>query len=346
MRVVVLGATGNVGSALIDALGADDRVAEIVGFARRAPSFRPPKVRWVTGDVRTADLAALFDGAAAVVHLIWKIQPSHDRAETRSVNIDGTERVLDAVRRSRVPVLVHASSLAAYSPGPDDPRRAVDETWPTGGIATSFYARDKAAVERRLDALEAELSSLRLVRLRPGMIFQRSAAEQIRRYFLGPLWPSAVVRPGWLPIAPVPHDLRANVVHAEDVAEAYRLAVVSPQAFGAYNVAATQPLTSRIIADTLGGLPLPIPMRSLRTLAELSWKAHLQPSPPGWIDLAAMSPLMDCSRLRALGWHPRHTARATFRELLDGLRDRAGGDTAPLAPGERGDELRSGVGGR
>ncbi len=346
MRVVVLGATGNVGSALIDALVADERIEQIVGFARRAPTFRPPKVRWATGDIRTADLTGLLDGAAAVVHLVWKIQPSRDRAETRSVNLDGTDRVIDAVRRSKVPVLVHASSLAAYSPGPDDPRHAVDETWPTNGIATSFYARDKAAAERRLDALEAELPSLRLVRLRPGLIFQRSAAEEVRRYFLGPLWPSPLVRPGLVPLAPVPRDLRAQVVHAQDVAEAYRLAIVSPQAFGAYNVAATQPLTSRTIADALGGIPLPIPIRWLRGVAEWSWKARLQPTPPGWVDLAAMSPLMDCSRLEALGWRPRHSAFETMRELLEGLRDGTGGPTPPLAPGQRRRELRTGVGGR
>jgi UDP-glucose 4-epimerase len=345
MRVVVLGATGNVGSALIAALVADERIEQIVGFARRAPAFRPPKVRWVTGDIRTADLTSLLDGAAAVVHLVWKIQPSRIRAETRSVNIDGTERVLEAVRRAKVPVLVHASSLAAYSPGPDDPERAVDETWPTGGIASSFYARDKAAAERRLDTLEAELPSLRLVRLRPGLIFQRSAAEEIRRYFLGPLWPSPLVRPGLVPLAPVPRDLRAQVVHAEDVAEAYRLAIVSPQAFGAYNVAASQPLTSRTIAEALGGLPVPVPIRGLRRAAELTWKAHLQPTPPGWVDLAAMAPLMDCSRLRALDWRPRHTAAETLRELLEGLRDRAGGHTPPLTPGGRRQQLRTGIGG-
>src|SRR5690606_38511846 len=94
MRVVVLGATGNVGTPLIAALAADERIAEIVGFARRDPGIVAPKVRWVTGDIRTADLAALCDGAAAVVHLVWKIQPSHDRAETRSVNLDGTARVI------------------------------------------------------------------------------------------------------------------------------------------------------------------------------------------------------------------------------------------------------------
>ncbi len=345
MRVVVLGATGNVGTALLDALAGDDRIDEIVGFARRAPSVTVPKVRWVTGDIRTADLAALFAGAAAVVNLVWRIQPSRDREETRSVNLDGTDRVIDAVRRSKVPVLVHASSLAAYSPGPDDPLARVDETWPTGGIATSFYARDKAAAEQRLDALEAELPSLRLVRLRPGMTFQRSAAEQIRRYFLGPFWPSPLVRPGFVPLAPVPSDVFAQVVHAEDVAQAYHLAIVSPQAVGAYNVAAPDPVSPRMVADTLGGLPLPIPARHLHVIADLTWKARLQPTPAGWIDLAALAPLMDCSRLTALGWKPRHSGRETLRELLDGLRDRAAGRTPPLLRGGRLDQLRTGVGG-
>lgn len=345
MRVVVLGATGNVGSALLASLAGDDRIDEIVGFARRAPSFSVPKTRWVTGDIRSADLTALCDGAAAVVNLVWKIQPSRDRDETRSVNVGGTERVIEAVRRSRVPVLVHASSLAAYSPGPDDPLGLVDETWPTGGISTSFYARDKAAAERRLDALEAELPNLRIVRLRPGMIFQRAAAEQIRRYFLGPFWPSPLVRPGFVPVAPVPKDVFAQVVHADDVAEVYRLAIVSPQAVGAYNVAAPGPLTPRMIAETLGGVPLPISSRQLRAIADLTWKARLQPTPPGWVDLATLSPLMDCSRLTALGWTPRHDGRSTLRELLEGFRDRAGGRTPPLVAGGRVEQLRSGVGG-
>lgn len=345
MRVVVLGATGNVGSALLDALVRDERIGEIVGFARRAPDVDVSKVRWATGDIRTADLTALLDGAAAVVNLVWKIQPSRVRDETRSVNIDGTQRVIDAVRRSRVPVLVHASSLAAYSPGPDDPVRRVDETWPTGGIATSFYARDKAEAERRLDLLEAELPSLRLVRLRPALIFQRAAAEEIRRYFLGPFWPSPLIGPGRTPLAPAVRDLHAQVVHAADVAEAYRLAIVSPQAFGAYNVAAPDVISPRTLADVLGGVPVPLTTRALRRLAELTYRARVQPTPPGWVDLAALSPLMDCSRLTALGWAPRHSGRDTVRELLAGLRDRAGGPTPPLARGGRRSQLRNGVGG-
>src|SRR5215211_7352812 len=129
MRVVVLGATGNVGTSVVAALSEEPRVEEIVGVARRAPSAALPRVRWETADVVRDDLVPLFRDAAAVVHLAWLIQPSRDRAATRAVNVDGSARVFRAVAEAGVPALVYASSVGAYSPGPKD--RRVDETWPT-----------------------------------------------------------------------------------------------------------------------------------------------------------------------------------------------------------------------
>jgi hypothetical protein len=83
----------------------------------------------------------------------------------------------------------------------------------------------------------------------------------------------------------------------------------------------------------------------------VSWRLHLQPTPPGWVDLALGVPLMDCGRARAeLGWEPRTSASDALRELLEGMRERAGASTPPLAPGTggplRAGELRSGVGER
>lgn len=351
MRVVVTGATGNVGSALLRALATEDAVDEVVGLARRRPDGPPPpKVRWETGDVLHHDLEATFAGAAAVVHLAWLIQPSRDRDATRAVNVDGTARVLDAVAAAGVPTVVHASSLAAYGPAEhrgDDGRAG--ETHPTTGIATSFYSRDKVAAERLLDAFEGEHPDVRAVRLRPGLIFQRSAAQEIRRYFLGPFWPNALVRPGRLPIAPVPRSIRFQVVHADDVADAYRRAVVDPTMRGAYNVAAEPVITPRRFADVLGGLPLPLPTPVLRLAASATWWGRVQPTPAGWVDLGAQAPLMDTSRLRATGWVPRHDGPAVLHELLAGLRDGAGGATPPLAADAGGPlrarEFRTGVGG-
>lgn len=53
MRIVVTGATGNVGTSLVSARAAEPQVSEIVGIARRMPQWRPPKTRWVAADVAT-----------------------------------------------------------------------------------------------------------------------------------------------------------------------------------------------------------------------------------------------------------------------------------------------------
>src|SRR5581483_5749342 len=180
MRVVVIGATGNAGTSVLRALTADSAVDSVVGMARRLPVRRDGEgVEWHSADVRSSELVPLFRGADAVVHLAWLIQPSRDLDELRSVNVDGSARVFDAVAAADVPALVYASSVGAYSEGPKD--RLVDESWPTDGVPTSFYSRHKAEVERLLDTFEREHPYVRVVRLRPGLIFKRSAATGIRR---------------------------------------------------------------------------------------------------------------------------------------------------------------------
>jgi nucleoside-diphosphate-sugar epimerase len=228
-----------------------------------------------------------------------------------------------------VGTIVYASSVGAYSAGPKD--RAVDESWDTHGIPTSFYSRHKAAVERILDSFEAAHPQIRVVRLRPGLIFQREAASEIRRYFVGPLLPDALVRRGLIPIVPRMERLRFQAVHSHDIGEAYRLAVVNPDAHGAYNVAADPVLDADELGRALGARPVGVPAAALRLAAQLTWKARLQPTPPGWLDLALGVPIMDTTRARTeLGWTPRHTAVDAFLELFHGLRDGAGYGTPPL----------------
>src|SRR5436305_8330356 len=194
MRVVVVGATGNVGTSLLEALVSEPQVEEIVAVARRSPRRRFPRTGFVAADVTKADLMPVFRGAAAVVHLAWLIQPGRDEALTRRVNVAGSERVFGAAVEAGVPSILYASSIGAYSPGPKD--RLVDESWPTEGIRSSFYSRHKVAVERTLDRLERERPELRVVRMRPALIFKAEAATEIRRRFAGPLRRGTLLRPG------------------------------------------------------------------------------------------------------------------------------------------------------
>jgi nucleoside-diphosphate-sugar epimerase len=141
MRVVIVGATGNTGTSVLSALAGEPAVDAILGVARRRPELEAAKTEWAEADVVTDDLGPLFAGADVVVHLAWAIQPSHDLPALRRTNVEGSRRVFRAVADADVPALVHASSVGAYSPGPKD--RQVDESWPTEGTPTSFYARHK-----------------------------------------------------------------------------------------------------------------------------------------------------------------------------------------------------------
>jgi nucleoside-diphosphate-sugar epimerase len=330
VRVVVTGATGNVGLSVLRALQADPEVESICGLARRRPGLTLPRTTWTEVDVAHADLAPAFEGADAVVHLAWLIQPSRDESITRAVNVGGTQRVLDGVDAAGVPALVYASSVGAYAPGPKD--RAVDESWPTTGIPTSYYSRHKAETERMLDRFEAERPGVRVVRMRPGLIFQREAASEIRRLFAGRLLPRVLLRPGLIPVIPTTERLRFQAVHSHDVGEAYHQAV-RRDVRGAFNLAADPVLDAATLARALRARAVPVPRRWLRRGVELTWKAHLQPTSPDWLDMALEVPLMDSSRARSqLGWEPTHSATDTLLELLTGMREGAGAATAPLAP--------------
>jgi len=348
MKVLVVGASGNVGTSVVGALSRAPEVEQILGLARRLPSLELPKLRWARADITTDDLVPHFRGADAVVHLAWAIQPGHDEATLERINVGGSARVFDAVAAAGVPSLVHASSVGAYSPGPKN--RPVDESWPTDGIPTSTYSRHKAAVERLLDTFEAAQPGTRVVRLRPGLIFKAEAASEIRRLFLGPFFPRFLANPRLIPLVPRTPRLRFQAVHSDDVGDAYRRAVLGA-ASGAFNVAAEPPIGPSELARLLGARPVPVPARVLRTAASLTWRAHLQPAGPGWIDLALGAPLMDTARAREeLGWNPAASSLEALTDLLRGLREGRGAATPPLDPRAGGrarlGELATGVGER
>jgi nucleoside-diphosphate-sugar epimerase len=349
VRIAVTGASGNLGSSVLAALDNDPGVEGIVGIARRQPQQQAPRVRWVSADVAVDDLVPAFAGADAVIHLAWLIQPSRDPQMTWSANVMGSARVFQAAADAGVPALIYASSVGAYSPGPKD--HPVAESWPTDGVPTCIYSREKAYVERILDAFEMRHPQLRVVRLRPGFVFKRAAASGIRRLFAGPWLPTPLLRPEFIPVVPRLPQLRFQAVHSLDVGEAFRLAALRTGAHGAYNVAAEPPLGPDELAALFHAHTVGVSRGLLRCLAALAWHARLVPTEPGMVDLLLAAPLMDTTRARdELGWRPRHSAGDALRELIEGMHESAGAGTPPLhpTPGMSGrlSELGTGVGAR
>lgn len=340
MRVAVVGASGNVGTAVLRALVDSERVDDVVAIARRIPDLAAEPYRfatWHSIDLATAESAReledAFTGVDSVIHLAWLIQPSRKRELLRRVNVDGTARVAGAAAAAGVRTLVVASSVGAYSPARDSLPH--DEGWPTEGIASSDYSVDKAAQERFLDKFEADHPGIAVSRMRTALVFQADAGAEIQRLFLGPLLPSRLLRRLVLPGIPLPQGIRLQVVHAEDAASAYVLAALGGQR-GAFNIAADQVLAAEDLAAALRARrPWPVRPGIARAAMNLAYRAHAIPAGPGWLDMGMQVPVMDCARAKAtLRWSPRWTARQALEDLVGGMQKHRGTASPVLRPND------------
>lgn len=140
------------------------------------------------------------------------------------------------------------------------------------------------------------------------------------------------MRPGRVPAVPDVPGARIQAVHADDVGDAYRRAVVG-DVRGAFNLAADPVLTPASVAAAVRSRTVPVPARLMRALVTTSWVLRAQPTSPDWLDLMIDPPLLDTTRARTeLGWAPAHSATDALCEFLEGIADGAGGATPPARP--------------
>lgn len=334
MRIVITGASGNVGTALLRALQEADPSHELVGVVRRPPEADDAYagVQWHALDLAdrgvATSLRSTVEGADAVVHLAWGFQPTRNTEYLTRLGVGGTTAVLDATHEVGVPHLLHMSSVGAYAAGRYGER--VDESWPATGIRTSPYSRDKAAAEAVLDDYELEHgdSGVRITRMRPGFIVQRAAASGLMRYAL----------PGWvpmrlvplLPLLPLDRTLCIPLIHADDVAAAF-VSAIERRAGGPFNLAADPPVDRDAVAEVLGAKAIQLPSGVLGTIVDLTWRARLQPIDRGWLDMAFSVPLLDTARARReLQWTPQWSSTDALADVIKGVAEGAHTASAPL----------------
>src|SRR3954449_9199889 len=152
--VAVTGPTGTFGHGLMPLLQADDRIARIVGIARRPfdPAGRGwTKMTYRQGDVRDpAALEDAFRDADVVVHLAFMITGNASRETIRAINVEGTLNVFRAAAAAGAKRFVYASSVAAYGFHDDNPVPMTEEH-PTRPASRLFYAQEKAELEHLLE---------------------------------------------------------------------------------------------------------------------------------------------------------------------------------------------------
>jgi dihydroflavonol-4-reductase len=249
--VLVTGATGMVGSALVRQLVAEGQPVRILArVPARLELLDGARVEVIPGDITDLDsVRTAVSGTACVWHAAGLIDLGGARAARRlfEVNEGGTANVVDAVRDEGAIRLVHVSSIAAIG-RPADAGAALDEETPwTTSSNTTAYALSKRAAEMQVQRGVAE--GVDAVIVNPALIFGRGRPGE------GTMRIVERVAAGQARIAP---PGRACFVDAEDVAEGMRAAMHRGQTgerylLGGENLSWLDALT--VLAKALGQRP-------------------------------------------------------------------------------------------
>jgi nucleoside-diphosphate-sugar epimerase len=327
--VAVTGPTGTFGFGLVPLLQADERVARVIGIARRP--FDPAEHGWTKmtyrqGDVRDpATLEQAFRGADVVVHLAFLVMGPSGGVDTRAVNVDGTLNAFRAATAAGASRFVYASSVAAYGFHADNPV-GMTEDWPARPADHLSYAQEKAELEHLLAAEAEAHPGLGVYVLRPPIVLGPhtfGAKELVSGPLaglarsLGHLAERATRLPVPLP-APVP-ALPVQFVHEDDVGRALVLCAVGAGPPGTYNIAGDGILTGADVARELGLTPVPVPGRLAQVAARAAARLPSVPFAPstGWAEAMSHPAIMDTTKARReLGWRPRYTGLEALRATV------------------------------
>lgn len=309
MRYLVTGATGLVGSRVVDLLLArGDPVRALVLETSALEDLRRRGVEAVPGDLGgSSDLGAVVAGVDAIVHCAGVVQMGAERHDLWAVNVEGTERLLAAAARAGSPRFVYLSSVGVYGRAPAPTAEDAPKS-PVGA-----YPESKWAAEQALWRGHAE-RGMPVVVLRPCPIYGPGDRKVTQ----------AIARMGGMRILPLPQAGRrlADLVYVSDVAEAALAAAAAPAAVGrAYNITDGERHTYRDILlayeqvcgrrPAIIGVPGPAVVRAVQLLM---WWRQLRGRPGDWAGQVA--------RVRALDADAHYSIEAARRDL--GYRPRVG----------------------
>jgi UDP-glucose 4-epimerase len=264
-------------------------------------------------------------GADVVVHLAFAILDASEK--TRELNVDGSRRVFEEAAKADVKRICYASSVAAYGFHDDNPDWLTEEI-PPRGSPEHPYSQQKAEVEQVLGEVLLRQSSTVAYAFRPCIVAgpeARTMLEEIPYYRLSEAMPDSVARllgslPVLKPVIPDP-GIRFQLVHEDDVASAFAVGVRGIGEPGPYNLAGSGTLTMSDVADALGWYSVPVPKPLMGATAEVATRLPFMPETVAWIHSVRKPVLMKTERAKKLlRWEPKHTAKATLKEMADAQR--------------------------
>jgi uncharacterized protein len=262
MKIAIAGATGFVGSRLVEQLQAQGHQIVMLTRSPQQANSRFPQATVIGyNPLKSGEWQSAIDGCDAVINLAGepiaekRWTPAQKRIMLDSRKI-GTEKIVEAIGQAttKPPVLINASAIGYY--GTSETSK-FDETSPAG---TDFLA--EVCTEWESAAQAATIHGTRVVVLRLGIVLGENGGALGK--MLAPF--SAFVG------GPIGSGKQwFSWIHRDDVVKLIITALTDTQMNGVYNATAPNPVTMEGFAQTLGTVMnrpswLPVPNFALEAL--------------------------------------------------------------------------------
>ncbi|HQY11498.1 MAG TPA: NAD-dependent epimerase/dehydratase family protein [Ferruginibacter sp.] len=168
MRIALTGASGHLGSALLQEICKRNIPANALSRDEKAASLKDLPVEIVKGDLfDTGSLKKLVKDCDVLIHSAAVISVNGDpRGLVHRTNVEGTRSVIDIARQAGVKRCIHISSIHAYRQQPsshilDEQRDPVDE---------NAFAYDRSKLAGQQIALDANGRGMETIVVNPTSI--------------------------------------------------------------------------------------------------------------------------------------------------------------------------------
>lgn len=302
LTVAVTGAAGYLGGRVIRELCADPSVGKVLGFDLRTPEISDPKFVFDSVDVRDTAIEARFAGVDVVVHLAFIMDPIHDEAEMRDVNVNGSQNVFRSAAKAGVKKVVYTSSAVAYGAHPDNDVPLTEES-PLRANLDFSYAAHKLEVEYVVKEIQDEYPALTFVLFRPAIVF-------------GPNVDNAWSHSMELPILFTIQGYRSPLqfVHEDDVCRALHFGVTQQDLDGPYNLAPDDWVEFDELMSVTGRRRVQLPEPVAFSMVDRMWAMNLAEAPSGMLHYVMHPWVLSSKRLQEAGFSFTRSAKETFIE--------------------------------
>ena len=306
--VLVTGVSRFLGGRFARMLTAEPGIQRVIGIDVVPPPHDIGPVEFVRADIRNPMIARIISQAQVdtVVHMNVIATPlaAGGRISQKEINVIGTMQLLAACQKApSIRRLVVKSSAAVYGSSPRDPAMFAEDMGPKA-LPRAGFGKDSVEVEGYVRGFSRRRADVEISMLRMANIVGPGLKTGLTDYLSLPVIPT-----------PLGYDARLQLLHADDAAQALRLATMGPPV-GIVNVAADGVVTVRQAARLLGRATVPMPLPTFGLLSQFVKRAGLADFSQEQMQYLAWGRGMDTTRMReVLRLEPKFTTRAAFAEF-------------------------------